>query len=729
MYGFQWQNQPGGLAYRPPTLRVLVAPVVASPDPDVRLGAWGEEVHTEDLVPVRTEWGLNGRASTLHLRRVLGVGASRPARTRPEDVPPAAGFRVRLIEARGEGPVREWFRGTIAQERLVIQADPDDERADQVAYGPELLLRGKAVSGRWHAVPAVDAALVSGDADAEQLVRDNAFASPLPTVFNEGGRPNAAGRGLTWHLDRHAAARTPGGRVFDSPDRRAATDAGTYRAEYWTASTAVQSLIEWVDGYAVISPESVADLPGDLAHTVLPETPVEATDLLAALEAVLVPIGFGFCIEPWAGEDGRHRLRVFELRGCVDGGRVRRPWMAPVCDGGVPAETAPARRAEIQRIEFLRDNHQVTNDVTVVGDQKRRQAVLRFPGDGDGGDLIPAWDTDQHDLADWAFDGTVDAARWASENVGEIEQFAGTYAYGRLDAYGAPHAFRSFTWNEDAAYGADADSLPDLDAWGTGETGRWLRRPRPLGQSCLLEPGEAGVRNVPAMVQMGIAGDDASWIQVPAVVWHDRAGFTIPVDPLWSWYPYASDVARHVTDGSGQTLFEKYGGCSYLTLLYNALRGSGTGLRLRLVGSAECDQALIARAGRQAGSSWPLTAERVLRDEHTFRWREVAEGDDPFGGLVADVRDDAAAAMDLAERTRDRLADEVGHGSLILRGLTRAYAPGDAIPSTRGRQVDLTVRSGGDRRAPIVSGVIWSLEEGNCHTELLLDTRLLKVTP
>ena len=123
--------------------------------------------------------------------------------------------------------------------------------------------------------------------------------------------------------------------------------------------------------------------------------------------------------------------------------------------------------------------------------------------------------------------------------------------------------------------------------------------------------------------------------------------------------------------------------------------------------------------------------QRVLRAENRYRSRAVREGSDPFGLGPArhDTRDDAHDATSHAERIRDALGSEVGHGSIVLRHVTRAYAPGDAIPQTQGRRIDLTVRSGESTSAPIVVGVAWSLEAPASKTELLLDTPMLRVSP
>jgi len=740
MTTLSWSPRSTGAEYRPPTFRVQAARVVAAPEADSPPPAdWHEEIGLPHWTPLQLSWAANGRPSTLTLRRVLGVGTGKAVRDRAEADCLAAGDRIRLVEVAGGGPrgteQREWFRGYVAQSRLLVQGDPAGEACDVTAYGPEALLAGKVVCGQWHAIAAVDESIVAGTFSAEQLVAAGSFRSRLPAVFNQHGLPNASpatsgGTSARWRLDEDAQAASPGAAVFDAPGRKVLSDTNAYQAEFWSAATAVRSLIEAIDGYRAVSAESVGLLPEALGDLRLGEVEVEGLGLIDALRAVLAPLGYGFCLEPWAGPDGRHALRVFELQGKTTGSRVRRPYMAPIL-GAVPGATDPeGRRAEVQRIDFLRDNHGVRNDVTVIGAARRSQIVLTFAAGG--GQLQCVWDTTAHDLAGWAEDDVVDPMQWpvSACDGNTIALFEQRHAYGAKGQAEYRHVFRSFAWNEDGAFRDLIDSMPDASECGVGGSGRFLRRPRPVGPTLLRDEGDGKVRNLPAFVQLGIEGDDSSWIQVPAVIWTDRAGFTLPVNPLWGWYPYADPYARHASSGD-ETLYERYGQHNYLTLLHNALRDSGTKLSLRLVGSVECDDAAVGRAPRLSGSSWPVPAERVIRAEDRYQWREVPAGSDPFGLGAArhDTRDDADDAAAHAERVRDALGQEVGHGSVLLRHLTRSYAPGDVVPGTRGREIDLTVRTGLRCFAPVVVAVVWDLRAGKAATELLLDSALLRTTP
>ena len=729
MTAIVWAAESRGCRYTAPAFRVYAAPAVAAPQSDSPGNAdWLAETFVEHWVPVRLTWGINGRPSMLTLRRVLGSGPGRTRRERADESLLAGGVRVRLVEVQDAGPagvaLREWFRGYVGRSRLLVDARDDGESCEVVAYGPEALLRGKVVSGQWHAAQSVADALVAGSFDPAELRRTSTFRSHIPAVFNAGGLPNSApvaSGAAAWRLDTRALGAEAASRIFDAPGRCVRAAGRTYRAECWDPASAVRSMAEMVDDYAVLSPASLGMLPSELAGCVMGEVAVEGLSILEAIAAVLEPIGYGYCIEPWADSRGRHALRVFKLRGSLSGSRVRRPFMAPIDGSTVRAADFDGQRAEVQRIEFTRDNHDVFNDVTVLGSPVRRQVSLVFSGAG--GDLCPVWDADEHDLSDWATDGVVDPLQWTASGSFTVAAFDERYTYGAASAVHSRHAFRSFAWNEDGSLQGVTGRMGDLSGLGITPDGRYVRRPRPIGPTLLRDDPAAKVRNFPPQVLLGVAGDDHSWIQVPAVIWTDRAGFTLPVNPLWRWYPYACEQARNLTSGD-QTLFEKYGKYGYLTLLNNALRGEGPALAMKLVGSIECDQAVLGRAARQAGSSWPIVAQKVIRAGERFRRFDVPAGGDPYGldDDRHDTRDDAAEAAAYAREIRAAMQDETGHGSIVLRQVTRSYVPGDVIPGTRGRPIDLTVSGSNGARAPVVVGVNWNFGPEICKTELLLDT-------
>jgi len=729
MTALAWAAESRGCRYIAPAFRVYAAPAVAAPQSDNPGNAdWLAETFVEHWVPVRLTWGINGRPSTLTLRRVLGSGPGKPLRDRADESLLSGGARVRLVEVQDSGlagiALREWFRGYVARGRLVVDAGDDGEICEVVAQGPEALLRGKVVSGQWHAAQTVADALVTGLFDPAEFRRANTFRSHIPAVFNAGGLPNsvpAASGVAAWRLDTRALGAAAGSRVFDAPDRCVRAAGRTYRAECWDPASAIRSLVEMVDDYAVLSPASLGMLPSELAGCVMGEVAVEGRSILEAIAAVLEPIGYGYCIEPWADFRGRHALRVFDLRGSVSGSRVRRPFMAPIDGPAVRAADSDGQRAEVQRIEFIRDNHGVFNDVTVIGSPVRRQVSLAFSGAD--GDLGPAWDADEHDLSAWATDGVVDPLQWTSSGNFTVAVFDERYTYGAASAVNSRHAFRSFAWNEDGSLLGVMGSMGDLSGLALAPGGQYVRRPRPVGPTLLRDDPAAKVRNLPPQVLLGIDGDEKSWIQVPAVIWTDRTGFTLPVNPLWRWHPYACEQARSVSSGD-QTLFEKYGSYGYLTLLNNALTGESPALSMKLVGSIECDHAVLGRAARQAGSSWPIVAQKVIRAGERFRRLDVPAGGDPYGldEDRYDTRDDSADAAAYAREIRAAMQDETGHGSIVLRQLTMSYTPGDVIPGTRGRRIDLAVSGSNGARAPVVVGVSWNFLPEICKTELLLDT-------
>ena len=318
----------------------------------------------------------------------------------------------------------------------------------------------------------------------------------------------------------------------------------------------------------------------------------------------------------------------------------------------------------------------------------------------------------------------VDPWQWPDGGYHTFDVFADTYNRGGGDHRDNRHVFRSFAWNEDAAFASIISAVPDLAACGVGQAGQVVRRPRPVASTLTYDSDGLKARLHPRKVQLGIVGDDASWIDVPAEIWNDRAGFTISTALLagnggdGQWYPYA-----------GHRQFSaEYRGLHYLTLLHNALRDDGTHkLRLRLIGSIECDQAVRGLAPRRTASAWPFRSARAVRLPSRFTWRQVQDALDT--SAETDTTDDALAATALAERLRDAGEDCRPAGSILLRYLTRSYALGDGIGATSGRVVDLTVDGGAGSFAPIVSKVVWHFESEGNKTELVLDSPGRQVKP
>ncbi|MFW6145744.1 MAG: hypothetical protein ACOC7R_00255 [Planctomycetota bacterium] len=713
----------------PPRMRVLWRPVVATEN---GTPGWGEARYCPTIAPGRLRWGANGALTTLTLDCRLGRGPRQDQRygAEREDAWPATGDRIELVDDAGE-PAR-WFSGHVGQTSVLIQAGSDAERRDLVAYGPELRLRGTAVHGQWCKTPDADAQHRDGTLTDDDAVRANTFPADLPAVFNLDGRPNAStGPGWTLHGDLGPADHA--GRVFEPVDRcvRDAEGAAAVDVEHWTAATALRSLIEYVDGYDVISPATDwASIDAALGDVVLGEVVVEGLSLLEAIGRILLPVGFGFCLEPWPDAysygDGRRRhvLHVFARHGREALGRP--PALA---DGPVGADTAAGRAAGVQRLAFLRDSHNVCNDVQVIGSLERVQVCLSFGPDPAARDLHPAWDTAAHDLADWAIGGVIpemDVLAQAIGTVPDAATFLRRYSRGGAENLAYFDVFRTFVWNEDGAYRPLVTAEPDLS--GVLGTDAYVRRPRPLGPTLLRATAGTGSGVLPAYVELGVVGDDDAWILLPeAQVLPDRAGVTLNVARLDTCYPYA---------GADPVLRGRYGGrlgkFSLATLLCNALRddaGSGDyALRLRLIGTIEADTAVVGRSAYHLDSTWPLRATRIDYRGDRFAVGRIAEGGNP-SGREAITRDDTADADACAERLRDAGADAMGHGSIMLRTLTRSVRPGMAWPRTAGRAVDLTVGGAGTPRAAEVVRVVWTFADGAGKTELILDSPLLEVSP
>jgi hypothetical protein len=143
------------------------------------------------------------------------------------------------------------------------------------------------------------------------------------------------------------------------------------------------------------------------------------------------------------------------------------------------------------------------------------------------------------------------------------------------------------------------------------------------------------------------------------------------------------------------------------------------------VGTIGADDAVVGEAPYDADSAWPLRATRTLFLPQRFRHTQVAAAANP-DELYAATSDDTAAAAACAESVLAASLDAMGHGSIVLRSLTRAYRPGMAFARTRGRAVEFSVGPGGGVAG--VVGVRWVFQREANKTELLLDSSLLEVT-
>ena len=555
----------------------------------------------------------------------------------------------------------------------------------------------------------VDDAEIAGTAGDDDRVRPNVVATNLPVVFNESGLPNACDPNWTLATDpqaeRHCAVFCAPGRIVRDEQANVVS-----QGRHWDAYTALRSMIEWFDNGRVIS-RTATDWPAiqQIAATPIGEVNVTGMNLLEAVRAVLLPAGLGFTIEPWAGLDGTHSLRVFRLHRTGRPG----PYLGDWADD-VPAGSAAAQRCSVQRLDFSRDNHRIANAVLVIGDRKRCEVSLEYSSQSTS-DLQPYWTSDD-DLDDYVAAGVVAWRNWTAQ---QYRTFCANYTYGLDDA--RKHPFRSFVWNEDGALAPVVQQIPDLSSYGAG--GRAVRRRRPVAHSLSVDEGD---RTLPAAVMLSIAGDDDSRIQAPACIWPDRAGFTLTARTLHDWYPYATAEARGIQSGASD-LYDLYGDLSYLQLLYNTIENVGgkPQLMLHLTGSIESDECVTGLADYTPDSSWPFRAEKVVFAPHRFKWRTALGGE-------GDSVDDSGDAGLYASAVQDVTADAIGHGSIILRGIDRTYHVGDAISATRGREVNLRIggRDIADAQAfaPVVIAVVWNFQSGAAKTELVLESPLLQVT-
>jgi len=724
-----------------PLLRVVVAPV------DTLSGypSWPYEYVDSYMIPERLTYGMNGQIATLTLRWALGKylrdwGTA----IAPEDVARdyKPGTRI-ILEHRymtlddGRPQYAEWFRGHIAQEGLLIQASPDAESVTFVAYGPEQLLRHKAVHGQWHKTPTQDDLEIAGDDVSGE--RAGLFITDLPCIFNHKGRPNCSQS--AWTTD--TAGSGTGGRCFESPGRlvRHPTESGSYRiqAQQWTAYQALVSVIGRFDNGDVIDLADVARYSSTL-DTPIDEVVVEGLSLLDAMRAILLPIGYGFYLSPrLALGDSTYAFYVFPLHG----GSIQKagPRLADNASGNVSMTDEEGYTAEVQRLNFLRDSHNVQNEITVIGDRKRVQASFEF--DGDSGLLKRAWNTLEY--SDHKFDtyadndalvGRVENAPSKSPKIigvyeGEGETPVVTRKQAWLDKFCTSgdeflthrHVFRTYAANDDGSLShinAGTFAIADLSDYGYDST-NYVRRARPLGHTLIRDRGTEGFR--PAYVTIRIAGVENSEIPLPeAVPLRDHLGFWIRVPDLSTCVPYI----KHWRDDDPLKDYQQY---TLATLLYNtAEAGSGVQCVLRLVGTIDRDIALTSTQIRSLESAWPFDSQRILYRPGAFKHYSASHEPD---ALITDTRDDTARIASRAIDVQDVVEDSMGHGSIVLKWINWDYTPGLAVKQTSGRRIDLTVDGSADdpsrRYYPIVSQVTFDFTEGANNTEIVLETPLLKI--
>jgi len=265
--------------------------------------------------------------------------------------------------------------------------------------------------------------------------------------------------------------------------------------------------------------------------------------------------------------------------------------------------------------------------------------------------------------------------------------------------------------------------MPDLSLLCDSD-GNFQRRPRPVGRSLKYTDSD-GLRRCHARVEIGIIGDDNSWLEISsAEVWRDRGGFTLTAPDLLTWYPYQNAVALATASG-GSNLQALYGKYSYIQMLRQSLAGSGSQrVRFRLTGAVETDNGVHSTAAWRTESAWPFLSQRTVYSPQRFRSRSNPS---EYGGSY-DTVDDSDAAEARAVAVRDAADNAMGHGSIILRGVSTMYRPGQAIAATRGYVRDLSIDYGGRKLFPLIASVVFDFSESGRSTELLLDTPMLRVS-
>jgi len=734
----------------PPHMEVRIAPIIApggyDADGNEIPPQWGQDFPNRRLIPREMTWGSNGDLTTLTCRYELGAKWGE-AQQRAEDIWFEPGSMVRLVDCTAG---REWFVGVLGAHGPLIQASPDAEEYRFIAYGPELRLRQKVVSGQWWADPSSDEKIRTGTFEDFINTRAHVYHTDLPVIFNEGGKPN--GSWQYWDISDAPLIldlEWTQGAVFQAPDRLTNMGTTKYATRTWSATSALRSLVDWIDNYHVISPVATnwKAISAVLGDTQIGEVNVEGLDLLAAMRAVLAPVGFGFVLTPWSDgnvkppeDEGsetagacsyRHQLHVYPLK---DPPAWRRPWFAPA---GNTVTHAYGRAAEIQRLHFMRDNHNVTNDVTVLGARKQVQVQLSYSRDIT--DLWPCWDTTTYDLDDHAnttdvvdpldigVDGTPAGATYCFSEA-SLKAFMQRYNPRGDEFHAYMHVFRSFCWNEDATLSDYAQSggeaqLPDLSTYGIGDGTNYARIPRPIGPALEYKDATKTAKK-PATVTLTV-GSAVVDITGQVRIWPDKAGFTITA-PFLTLSEEDGDVKEWMPFAKCQDAGDELRATGFLTLLHRLLHTDyeGTTMTIAIYGTIQDDRCVRGHSARASKGSWPMLAHRVVRDPNyqkrtVHAYREI--------GASYDGADNSVQAALHALKVRDALEDEMGHGSIMIPFLTRAYPPGVGIPETRGRVVSFYVDGGRRLSCPTVRAVKFTFGQANT-TELLLDSRVLQVS-
>ncbi|GAG23600.1 unnamed protein product, partial [marine sediment metagenome] len=239
------------------------------------------------------------------------------------------------------------------------------------------------------------------------------------------------------------------------------------------------------------------------------------------------------------------------------------------------------------------------------------------------------------------------------------------------------HVFRTFAWNEDGGLSSLIQSAPNfpllprsaIRADYTGRAGDdnaddfFFFRPRPAGMRTKYRDETSGTMEPPT-VEVGIIGDDESWVVAPGAAYildKYRCAITFIAPDVAVWFPWMKEANKSGVD----PLHKKYGLLNFATALFNTLSDSGDMLRIRLTAGFEMDDSVQYEQTRQLDSSWPFDAKALLYMPRRFKYRDT-EGELFEAAAVDDGVFDGP--MDLyGKRALDVMEDATGHGSIVLR--------------------------------------------------------------
>ncbi len=690
-------------------------------------GGWQAEEIDGRAQPVSMTEADGGDFSTLVLDIKLGADPEFP-----EIVPQVqadlvkwvqAGTRVRLVDTSSE-PGVEWFVGYVGQQNTLIQGSPQAELYQLTVYGPEWLLAGKVITGPWFANSATDSKIIRRIADPGLVFANWAFIH-RPCVFNVDNLPNM-GKEL-WKIappDSILDDRAGGGAVFVPSDRRVVRGGAVVtEAQHWTAYRAVRSVVEAFDQYDVVSPDETdwLAIEATLGGVTIGEVDIDGMTVPEAIRAILGPVGYSFrlnVVNDALFGKFRHGLSVYPLKSNAAG---KQPHLPPV-DSDVT--DAQGSRGEVSRVEFLRDSHNIRNDVLVLGSDEMVQVELTFRGDKANRDLHPAWSLHENSLADWFVGGVFNYTQ-----VPTPEFFRAQYYTKGTDFQRHRDVWRTFVFNEDGSLDLEElgdDGIPDLRAFGLGDT--LIKRPirHQVTRSRITS------EFIPAKITMEVFVDGLEWFQIDATpffeILKDRAGIRLTKEffstsddgkAIDAWRPFENIGNKGIVTQPTKDVKK----LAYLTMLNNALNETGSNeLVLKVRGSMASTDAWETRATRLPNSPLHLTRSRLVRAA-AFEKRTIRDGD--LG--VKDARDDSDKVSAIAKAIQYADDAEVGNGSIMIHHLSRSYPPGTVIAQTAGRVLKFQLDSQRKGASPVVRRVTHHFGETNV-TEVLLDSPLLRLT-